>query len=273
MNTGQTTGQPRQYGDSPQAPDLTELPRWYLGLIIAPVRTIQEFVRRQAKWVWLVTLLIVAIVNLIVVIALGVRSLWLGSVDGVDAGTISVLILGEMISITLLVTLLLVLALLAHGFSRMLGGNGSFLGMLSGLMLLSILTLLSLATSPVLTLARLSDVWSPSGLIEETLTVTAVNWIMYLWPFTLAFILVRENYQLTTGRAVVSWLGHPPSSLSLLPCRFCCSCFCYMAWVRLWDMDRPRCSARSLRATARLPSPTTRTSSGCGRFCGGISGW
>ena len=45
------------------------------------------------------------------------------------------------------------------------------------------------------------------GLIEETLTVTAVNWIMYLWPFTLAFILVRENYQLTTGRAVVSWLG------------------------------------------------------------------
>ena len=194
--------------DNSQAPDLTELPRWYLGLIIAPVRTIKEFVRRQAKWVGLVTLLIVAIVNLIVVIALGVRSLWLGSVDGVDAGTISLLILGELIGITLLVALCsFVLALLAHGFSRMLGGKGSFLGMLSGLMLLSILTLLSFATSPVLTLARLSDVWSPSGLIEETLAVTAVNWIMYLWPFTLAFILVRENYQLTTGRATLSWLG------------------------------------------------------------------
>ena len=207
MNAGQTTDPPRRYGGNSQAPVLTELPRWYLGLVIAPVRTIQEFVRRQANWVGLVTLLIVAIVNLIVVIALGVRSLWLGSVDGVDAGTVFLLTLGEMISITLLATLLLVLALLAHGFSRMLGGNGSFLGMLSGLMLLSILTLLSLATSQVLTLARLSDVWSPSGLIEETLTVTAVNWIMYLWPFTLAFILVRENYQLTTGRAVVSWLG------------------------------------------------------------------
>ena len=207
MNAGQTTDPPRRYGGTSQAPDLTELPRWYLGLIIAPVRTIQEFVRRQAKWVGLVTLLIVAIVNIIVVIALGVRSLWLGSVDGVDAGTISLLILGELIGITLLVALLFVLALLAHGFSRMLGGKGSFLGMLSGLMLLSILTLLSFATSPVLTLARLSDVWSPSGLIEETFAVTAVNWIMYLWPFTLAFILVRENYQLTTGRAVVSWLG------------------------------------------------------------------
>ena len=207
MNAGQTTDPPRRYGGNSQAPELTELPRWYLALVIAPVRTIKEFVRRQANWVGLVTLLIVAIVNIIVAIVLGVRSLWLGSVDGVDAGTISLLILGEMISITLLVVLLFVLALLAHGFSRMLGGNGSFLGMLSGLMLLSILTLLSLATSPVLTLARLSDVWSPSGLIEETLAVTAVNWIMYLWPFTLAFILVRENYQLTTGRAVVSWLG------------------------------------------------------------------
>ena len=101
MNAGQTTDPPRRYGGNSQAPDLTELPRWYLGLIIAPVRTIQEFVRRQAKWVGLVTLLIVAIVNLIVVIALGVRSLWLGSVDGVDAGTISLLILGELIGITL----------------------------------------------------------------------------------------------------------------------------------------------------------------------------
>ena len=207
MDTGQTTGQPPQYGHNFQAPDLTELPRWYLALVIAPVRTIQEFVRRQAKWVGLVTLLIVAIVNLIVVIALGVRSLWLGSVDGVDAGTISLLILGELISIALLVVLLFVLSLLAHGFSRMLGGKGSFLGMLSGLMLLSILTLFTLVTSTAFTLARLSDVWSSAGAIEYWLVVWAVNWMVYLWPFTLAIILVRENYQLTTGRAVVSWLG------------------------------------------------------------------
>ena len=207
MDTGQTTGQPPQYGHNSQAPDLTELPRWYLALVIAPVRTIQEFVRRQANWVGLVTLLIVAIVNLIVAIVLGVSSILFDSVSAVDPGTVSLLVLGEMISIALLVVLLFVLSLLAHGFSRMLGGKGSFLGMLSGLMLLSILTLFTLVTSTAFTLARLSDVWSSAGAIEYWLVVSAVNWLVYLWPFTLAIILVRENYQLTTGRATLSWLG------------------------------------------------------------------
>ena len=207
MDTGQTTGQPRQYGDSPQSPDLTELPRWYLALVIAPVRTIKEFVSRQANWVGLVTLLIVAIVNLIVAIVLGVGSILFDPVSAVDPGTVSLVVLGELISIALLVVLLFVLALLAHGFSRLLGGNGAFLGMLSGLMLLSILTLFTLVTSTAFTLARLSDVWSSAGAIEYWFVVWAVSWMVYLWPFTLAIILVRENYQLTTARATLSWLG------------------------------------------------------------------
>ena len=94
MDTGQTTGQPPQYGHNFQAPDLTELPRWYLALVIAPVRTIQDYVRRQANWVGLVTLLIVAIVNLIVVIALGGSSILFDSVSAVDAGTVSLLVPG-----------------------------------------------------------------------------------------------------------------------------------------------------------------------------------
>ena len=186
---------------------LRTLLRWYIGLVIRPSPTIREIVGRRAIWAGPVTLLVVLIVNIIFSIPFVASSIGEGSVSFDEALAIRSVILGDFVVITVLVTLSLVLSLLTHAFARLLGGTGIFVGMWSGLMFLNILVLFNFVFSTAFTLVNSYAQWSPQGVQGLSLPLAALRLLVFLWMFVLAFILVRENYQLTTGRAVVSWLG------------------------------------------------------------------
>ena len=79
--------------------------------------------------------------------------------------------------------------------------------MWSGLMFLNILVLFNLVLSTAFTLVNSYAQWSPQGVLGLMLPLAALRLLVFLWMFVLAFILVRENYQLTTARATLSWLG------------------------------------------------------------------
>lgn len=94
--------------------------------------------------------------------------------------------------VLLLVVGLFGAALVFHLCSRVLGGNGNYWGLASGL---------CFASLPLVLLAPLSILHTSLGVGALTLWGLGVV-VLLLWGFVLAVIAIRENYTLTYKRAI-----------------------------------------------------------------------
>ena len=174
---------------------------WYIGLIVRPVSTLREIVDARPVALGLLTLLVVAILN--GAISIGLQPDQDVSSDIATSGLASIVVWAILTAI--FVTIYLGFSsLIAHVVSRLLGGNGAYTGMWAGLMMLSILSLIPVIPSLLDALAKgfgeaaVGDT-SPFGGIAGTVRI-----VVAIWTLILAVILIRENYRLSTGVAVLS---------------------------------------------------------------------
>ncbi|MDY6834758.1 MAG: YIP1 family protein [Chloroflexota bacterium] len=131
--------------------------------------------------------LLIVLVFFVVVI-----SLYRGSVQLIN-DVLRIEVLGDVVVwILLFVVGLLIAALVLHLCSRMLGGNGSYGGLASGL---------CFSCLPLVLLAPITILHTALGV--ESLTIWGLSvFIIVLWGFVLAVIAVRENYAFSYKRAV-----------------------------------------------------------------------
>ena len=178
---------------------------WYIGLIVRPVSTLREIVDARPVALGLLTLLVVAILNGAISIGLQLDTDVSSDVAEVqnEVGVVSVIVWA--IVAAMFATMYFgFTSLIAHIISRLLGGNGAYTGMWAGLMMLSILSLIPVIPSLLDALAKgfgeaaVGDT-SPFGGIAYVVRI-----VVAIWTLILAVILIRENYRLSTGVAVLS---------------------------------------------------------------------
>ena len=174
---------------------------WYIGLIVRPVTTLREIVDARPLGLGLLTLLVVAILN--GAISIGLQLDQDVSSDIATSGLASIVVWAILTAI--FVTIYLGFSsLIAHVVSRLLGGNGAYTGMLTGLMMLSILSLIP--SIPVLLGVLATSIGEAAGGASPFGPIAAiVRIVVAIWMIILAVILIRENYRLSTGVAVLSW--------------------------------------------------------------------
>ena len=182
---------------------LRTLLRWYIGLIVRPVSTLREIVAARPVALGLLTLLIVAVLNGVISIGLQLNQ---DVSSGIGTSGLASIVVWAILTAILLTIYLGFSSLIAHVVSTLLGGNGAYTGMLTGLMMLSILSLIS--SIPALLDALATSIGeaavgdrSPFGLIAALGRIAVAIWMVIL-----AVIIIRENYRLSTGVAVFSWV-------------------------------------------------------------------
>ena len=178
---------------------------WYIGLIVRPVSTLREIVDARPVALGLLTLLVVALLNGAISIGLQPDTDVSSDVAEVqnEVGVVSVIVWA--IVAAMFATMYFgFTSLIAHIISKLLGGNGAYTGMWAGLMMLSILSLIPVIPSLLDALAKgfgeavVGDT-SPFGGIAGVVRI-----VVAIWTLILAVILIRENYRLSTGVAVLS---------------------------------------------------------------------
>ncbi len=175
----------------------------YIGLIVRPVHTLQQIVNDRPVGLGLLTLLIVAIANGIVTFGLGIDTSAFEEFSDeeitIGAGFI---VIGTLLFVAFVAVELGFFSLIVHLISKLFGGDGAYTGMLAGLMMLSVLSLIPVVPSLIDVLARGED---ESSAFEAIATV--VSLVVAVWSIVLAILLIRENYRLTTGMAVLSGIA------------------------------------------------------------------
>ena len=175
----------------------------YIGLIVRPVHTLQQIVNDRPVGLGLLTLLIVAIANGIVTFGLGIDTSAFEEFSDeeitIGAGFI---VIGTLLFVAFVAVELGFFSLIVHLISKLFGGDGAYTGMLAGLMMLSVLSLIPVVPSLLDVLARGED---ESSAFEAIATV--VSLVVAVWSIVLAILLIRENYRLTTGMAVLSGIA------------------------------------------------------------------
>ncbi len=170
----------------------------YIGLIVRPVHTIQQIVDDRPVGLGLLTLLIVAIANGIVTFGLGIDTATFEEFSGeeITIGT-GFVVIGALLFVAFVAVELGFFSVIVHFISKLFGGDGAYTGMLAGLMMLSVLSLIPLVPSLLDVLARGED-----GSTAFEAIATVVSLVVAVWSIVLAILLIRENYRLTTGMAV-----------------------------------------------------------------------
>lgn len=180
---------------------------WYIGLIVRPINTIQEIVDAKPVGLGLLTLFVVALVGALVGVGTGFDPTEANNED-VQFPDVS---FGLVVSMSIVITLWVIpvfalLSLIPHVLARLFGGNGSYVGYLSGAAMIPVISLISTAVSAVLALALRTDGLEGAGSVVSTVVSLAVA----IWMIILTVLLIRENYRLTTGMAVVTFLVTVP---------------------------------------------------------------
>ena len=176
---------------------------WYIGLILRPIETIREIVAERPVGLGLVTLLIVFIANGIVSFGFGVDpdTFETFTDEEIEIGP-AVAIIGAILFVVFVSFATGVSALIVHLISKLFGGDGAFTGLLSGLLLLSILSLIPVVPGLLDVVVRGEDDSSVFASIAGVVSL-AVG----IWTLILAILLIRENYQLSTLLAVLSGIA------------------------------------------------------------------
>ena len=116
---------------------------WYIGLIVRPVSTLREIVDARPLGLGLLTLLIVTILNGIVTFGLGIDTATFEEFTDENIAIGPAFVVVGAILFTIFTAIGTVLfTLVVHLISRLFGGNGAYTGMLAGLMIISILSLI-----------------------------------------------------------------------------------------------------------------------------------
>ncbi len=162
----------------------------YIGLIVRPIHTIQQIVADRPVGLGLLTLLIVAIANGIVSFGLGIDTATFEEFtdEEINVG-LGFVVIGTLLFVGFVVVELGFFSLIVHLVSKLFGGDGAYTGMLAGLMMLSILSLIPVVPSLLDALVRGEDESSAFQAIA-----TVVSLVVFLWTIVLSILLIRENY-------------------------------------------------------------------------------
>lgn len=181
---------------------------WYIGLIVRPVHTLQQIVEAKPVVLGLLTLLIVAIANGIVSFGLGLDTTFFEEFtdEEINVG-VGFVVFATLLFVAYVAVQFGFFSLIVHLISKLFGGDGAYTGMLAGLMMLSILSLIPVI--PGLLDAITSGIGeSAEGETSPFEAISAiVSLVVLVWTIILGIILIRENYRLTTGMAVLSGIA------------------------------------------------------------------
>ncbi len=187
--------------------------RWYSGIFLRPVQTIQEIVNARPVGLGIVTLLFTAHLLAVVHWTAGYDPDWTRAEDLrfrlLNAGFL--IAVSVMLSLWVIATVV-VLTLVPHVVANALGGRGSFTGLLSGLMMsCSVFLLMIIVALPIaLVFALRSSPFVQIVIPVRDATMGAVEFITPLWLLILGGIVVRENYRMSAVRAVLTVLLSVP---------------------------------------------------------------
>ncbi|MYD35447.1 MAG: hypothetical protein F4X20_00245 [Dehalococcoidia bacterium] len=180
----------------------------YIGLIVRPVHTIQQIVDDRPLGLGLLTLLIVAIANGIVTFGLGIDTATFEEFadEEIDIG-IGFIVIGALLFVAFVAIELGFFSVIVHLISKLFGGDGAYTGMLAGLMMLSILSLIPLVPSLLDVLATGIGEAAEGETSPFEAISAIVSLVVFIWTIILGIILIRENYPLTTGMAALSGIA------------------------------------------------------------------
>ncbi len=164
------------------------------GVIVHPVQTLRA-ITKEKPWVWgIVVYLVSSWVSFTASFLTGWRSL--PEVSMPSGLNLSAFLVGVVLSVPIFSLVgLLVFSGIYHLIARLLKGEGSFVGLLSGLGFASFPTIL---TTPFALLGVAGGIF---GSFIYNLAVFAVS----IWVLVLNIIAIRENYAFSTGRAVLTF--------------------------------------------------------------------
>ena len=181
---------------------------WYIGLIVRPVGTLREIVDARPLGLGLLTLLVVAILNGLVSFAFGLETDTFTDFtdEDINIGP-AVIILGTILFVAFVAVQLGFFSLIVHIISKLFGGSGAYTGMLAGLMMLSILSLIPVVPALLDALATGIGEASEGDTSPFEVIGLIVSLVVAAWIIILGIILIRENYRLSTGIAVLSGIA------------------------------------------------------------------
>ena len=177
----------------------------YIGLVLRPVHTIRFIVSSKPVTAGIITAIIMGLLTA----GLSVAGFDTESLDEAFEGGAPEISFLAIVPITAAFVLFggiayVIGATILHLVTRLFGGNGSWSATFSGLTLFSVLGVIQLIP---LALAAFSATtgWDGSSSVFGAIT-SVIQLITTVWTIILIVILVRENYRLTTGVAVLSTL-------------------------------------------------------------------
>ena len=162
------------------------------GMLTRPTSTIRSICQQRPIGWAIVVYLVVCMVS-------GVSAIGLGFLEGAglpDFGpfSIAVYIPGMLVGTPIIGLLtLVVLAAICHGVASVLGGKGSYSGLFSGF---------AFAALPGIFSAPLTAISLPFGIIG-TILYGLGSIGLSLWVVVLDILALRENYVVSTGRAIL----------------------------------------------------------------------
>ena len=178
---------------------------WYIGLIVRPVSTLREIVDARPLGLGLLTLLIVTILNGIVTFGLGIDTATFEEFTDENIAIGPAFVVVGAILFTIFTAIGTVLfTLVVHLISRLFGGNGAYTGMLAGLMIISILSLILVIPGLLDALASAVGEGAEGDTSPFEVISNVISIVVVVWSVILGIILIRENYRLSTGMAVLS---------------------------------------------------------------------
>ena len=180
----------------------------YIGLIVRPIHTIQQIVVDRPVGLGLLTLLIVAILNGVVSFGLGFDTATFEEFtdEPISIG-LGFVVIGTLLFVAFVAVELGFFSLVVHLISKLFGGDGAYTGMLAGLMMLSILSLIPVIPGLLDALASgIGEATESEASPFEAISVI-VSLVVFIWTIILGIILIRENYRLSTGMAVLSGIA------------------------------------------------------------------
>lgn len=164
-------------------------------MVVRPTSTIRSICQqRPIRWA-IVVYFVVCVVNALSAIGLGLPEG--AGLPDLAPFSISVRIIGTLVG-TLIIGLLTLVVLTAiyHVVASVLGGKGSYSGLFSGF---------AFAALPSIFSAPLAAISLPLGIVG-TILYGLGSIGLIVWVVVLVVIAIRENYLVSTGRAILIYL-------------------------------------------------------------------
>ena len=172
---------------------------WCVGIFLRPVKTIREIVAARPLKIGFVTLLVITLLSGLFSIGLG------GSFDPESLSdeeveiTAAFTVVGTILFVAGVLIVGAVFTLVLHVIAKLFGGNGAYAGMLAALLMMSVLNIVQIVPQALALAVSAGDSNSAFGAIASL-----AGLVVAIWSIVLGVIVIRENYQMSTGLALLS---------------------------------------------------------------------